>query len=581
MLETFEQFFLTSSPILRPVTKGSKTISTESIGNHPDLMTRGTENMKTRHKLVAGLTIVATIAGSAAANSARLKPEYIIASTSAASIKSLAFAGDTLGGFTIRGIPDGMGAYRNADGTITLLSSHEVPSYAPIGTFAKAADKGKPILGTSITKFTLNAAGDRILKASDFISSWSFYNYNTKTYQASPAGAAPAGQTLGMDNFISRFCSATLVQAGALSFKDGSTTLGYDGAVYLAGEEDGDSGYARGFAFDMDGNAINLPRVGLASWENLIPNLKPGKNTVVMANEDGSATDSQLFMYVGTKTASGTFADKAGLTNGNLHVLSVPNIANDNAFRATYGKNRPTDVTFVQTIWDGDMKTQQVDHAAKGTEFSRVEDGQWDPTNPNVYYFVTTESNKDAGATKENPSEPGVKRDGGGFWRLTFVDGQKPELGAKLELLLDGSEAPYLSKPDNMEISSEGIVLLQEDPGSNDHIARIVAFRPQDGKLAVVAEFNSDYFGKTGSKFMTVDEESSGIIDVTSLLAKPGETTKHFYFNAQVHTTGGYTARPDLTAKSTSGILKFNQKTLEGGAYYSLTISDWKTVFGS
>jgi hypothetical protein len=123
--------------------------------------------------------------------------------------------------------------------------------------------------------------------------------------------------------------------------------------------------------------------------------------------------------------------------------------------------------------------------------------------------------------------------------------------------------------------------LLQEDPGNNDHVARIVAFRPKDGKLAVVAEFNSDYFGKTGSKLMTVDEESSGIIDVTSLVAKPGDTSKHFYFNAQVHTTGGYTARPDLGAKSTGGILKFNQKTLEGGAYYKLTISDWKTVFGS
>ena len=80
---------------------------------------------------------------------------------------------------------------------------------------------------------------------------------------------------------------------------------------------------------------------------------------------------------------------------------------------------------------------------------------------------------------------------------------------------------------------------------------------------------------------MTTDEESSGIIDVTSLVAKSGDKNSYFYFNAQVHTTGGYTARPDLVAKSTSGILKFNQKTLEGGAYYLLTISDWKTVFGS
>lgn len=537
--------------------------------------------MKLKYQLTAVLSVVVLGVSTTVAYSVLNKPEYILPANDAVSIKALAYAGDTFSGLTIRGIPDGMGAMRDEDGKITLLSSHEVPSYGAVGALAKSADAGKLVLGTSITKFTLNSTGNRIYSAADFVSSWSFYNYNTKSYQASPTGAAPAGTTLGMDNFISRFCSATLVQAGKLAFQDGSTALGFDGAVYLAGEEDGDSGYARAFAFDMNGNGINLPRMGLASWENLMPNLKPGKNTVVMGNEDGSATDSQLFMYVGTKTTAGTFADKAGLTNGDLHVLKIADIANDNAFRAKYGKNKPVEVTFEKTIWDADLKTQALDHAAKGTEFSRIEDGQWDPTNPNIFYFVTTESNKDAGATKQNPAEPGISRDGGGFWRLTFVDGQKPELGAKLELLLDGTEAPYLSKPDNMTITSEGIVLLQEDPGNNAHVSRIVAFRPADGKLAVVAEFNKQYFAPTGSSFMTIDEESSGIIDVTSLIAKSGDTKKYFYFNAQVHTTGGYTARPDLTAKSTAGILKFNKKTLEGGAYYLMTVADWKTVFGS
>ena len=537
--------------------------------------------MKTRYKVVAGVAILATVAGSTVANSLLTKPEYITASTSAASIKQLALAGDTISGFTIQGIPDGMGSYRNEDGTITLLSVHEVPSYGAIGALAKAADKGKTIQGTSITKLVLNKAGDRVSAASDFVKTWSFYNYNTKTYQGTAIGAAPKTQTVGMDNFISRFCSATLVQAGGLSFKDGATTYGYEGPVFLSGEEDGDSGYGRGFAFDMDGNGINLPRMGLASWENLMPNLKPGKNTVVMGNEDGDAINSQLFMYVGTKTTTGTFADKAGLTNGDLHVMSIPNIANDNAFRATYGKNKAVDVTFAKTIWDADMKTQQVDHDAKATEMSRVEDGEWDPINPNVFYFLTTESNKDPGATKPNPATPTVSRDGGGLWKLTFVDGQKPELGAKLELLLDGTEEPYLSKPDNLAVTSDGIVMIQEDPGNNDQVARIVAFRVKDAKLATIAQFNPDHFTTGGSKFMTTDEESSGIIDVTSMLAKPGDTTKYFYFNSQVHTTGAYTARPDLTPKSSSGQKKFNEKTLEGGGFYRLAISDWKTVYGS
>ena len=119
--------------------------------------------MKLRYKVAAVFSIATVVAGTAVANSVLTKPEYIIASNDAATIKPLAYAGDTFSGFTIKGIPDGMGAYRNADGTITLLSNHEVPSYAPIGTFEKAQNGDKPVLGSAITKFTLNAAGDRIL----------------------------------------------------------------------------------------------------------------------------------------------------------------------------------------------------------------------------------------------------------------------------------------------------------------------------------------------------------------------------------------------------------------------------------
>ena len=190
--------------------------------------------MKLRYKVAAVLSVATLVAGTAVANSVLTKPEYILAATDAAEIRPLAYAGDTFSGFTVQGIPDGMGAMRNTDGTITLLSVHEVPSYGAIGALAKAADKGKEIQGTSITEFTLNKAGNRVLSAKDHVTSWSFYNYNTGQYQASAVGAAPKTQTLGMDNFISRFCSATLVQAGALSFKDGSTTLGYEGAVFLS-----------------------------------------------------------------------------------------------------------------------------------------------------------------------------------------------------------------------------------------------------------------------------------------------------------------------------------------------------------
>jgi len=534
--------------------------------------------MRNRNKfaaIVAGIA-VATVSG--VAYSASLKPQYILPVASGVEIKPLAYAADKITSTVVRGVPDGMGAYKNAAGDVTLLSVHEIPSYSPLAQLSKSSTSQ---WGVSITEFNYSTKSGKINAAKNFIQDIKYYNYNTGLYGDTPIGGAPSGTTKGLDWNISRFCSATLVQAGALAFKDGATTYGYEGGVFLSGEEDGDSGYARGFAFDMDGHGIQLPRMGLASWENLMPNLKPGINTVVMGNEDGSATDSQLFMYVGKKTTTGTFADKAGFTNGDVHVLSIPEITNDNAFRAKYGKNKAVDVEFKKTIWNAEIATQQKDHAAQGTELSRVEDGEWDPSNPNVFYFITTESNKDAGATKANPAEPTFSRDGGALWRLTFEDGQKPELGAKLEMLLDGSEAPYFSKPDNLAITADGIIMIQEDPGNNGHVSRIFAFRPSDSKIAVVAEFNKEYFATGAAQFMTIDEESSGIIDATKLLAKSGDKNTYFFFNAQVHTTGAAVARPDVPSKSTPRKAAIDKATVEGGAYYLLTITDWNAVFSS
>jgi hypothetical protein len=532
--------------------------------------------MKLRYKVAAVVGIAALGTSVNIAVSALAKPEYILATNSAVTLKPLVYAADLKTGTVVRGIPDGMGAYTNENGGVSLLSVHEIPSYSPLAQQSKS-DSSQ--WGVSITKFNITKSSKIITSASDFIKKISYFNYNTGEYTNTPIGGAPAGTTKGLDWNVSRFCSATLVQAGNLAYKSGDTTYGYTGPVFLSGEEDGDSGYARGFAFDMDGNGIQLPRMGLASWENLMPNLKPGINTVVMGNEDGSATDSQLFMYQGKKTTTGSFADKAGLTNGDLYVVNVPEIANDNAFRAKYGKNKAVDVTFNKTLWNGNMTDQQKDHAAQGTEFSRVEDGEWDPINPNIFYFITTESNKDKGATTPNPAEPTFSRDGGAVWRLTFVDGQNPSKGAKLEMLLDGSEAPYLSKPDNLAVTTNGILLIQEDPGNNGHLARIVAFRTSDSKLATVAEFNKEYFATGGSKFMTTDEESSGIIDATSLFARSGDNSSYYLFNTQVHTTGVMGSRPDLAWKSKASKAAADKAAIEGGAYYLMTISSWDDVF--
>ena len=84
-----------------------------------------------------------------------------------------------------------------------------------------------------------------------------------------------------------------------------------------------------------------------------------------------------------------------------------------------------------------------------GIEFARIEDGHFDPMKPNDFYFVTTESNKDPKATSPNPSTPTIPRDGGALWRLRFADVANPLKGATLTMLLDGTESPYLNKPED------------------------------------------------------------------------------------------------------------------------------------
>lgn len=531
--------------------------------------------MKISKPVIAGVVAVIATSLSASAWAVAPKPTYFLSKNAAVDIQVLATVGDSITGTTVRGIPDGMGAFDNGRGGITLLSSHEVSTTAPLALKGKSSTS---VWGTSISKLTISKTTKRVTSVSSFIQSMNFYNYTTGLYQATPAGAAPAGVTAGtFDWGISRFCSATYSPAGTFLYNG----IGYEGDLFTAGEEVGDE--SRAFAFDSDGVGYQLPRLGMTAFENIIPSIKPGLNTVVIGTEDGSATDSQLYVYVGKKQTAGSIVDQAGLTNGDNYVLSVPAAKTDNIFRKEIGLNKKTPVEFNKIDWNTTPSAYAKSARENGTTLARVEDGHWDPSNPNVFYFVTTESNKDPIATAPNPALPNVSRDGGALWRLTFKDAQNPSAGAELEMLLNGGESLYLSKPDNITVTANGkYVLLQEDPGNNAALARIVAYRVSDHKLAVVGQFDPTMFVKGGSQFITEDEESSGIIDATPLMAKAGDTNSYFFFNAQVHTpTGAVAARPDLINRSASRKDAINTATVEGGQYYLMKISDWDSLFTS
>ena len=85
-----------------------------------------------------------------------------------------------------------------------------------------------------------------------------------------------------------------------------------------------------------------------------------------------------------------------------------------------------------------------------------------------------------------------------------------------------------------MDIDRHGNLLIQEDPGNNVSLARIVAYDIDTGRRGVVAQFDPSLFAPktTGGTdaTITIDEESSGIVDAQDVLGRGW-----FVFDAQIH----------------------------------------------
>lgn len=502
-------------------------------------------------------------------------PIYMEPVAPSVSLTPFLTSGDVIGSYQIPGIPDGLGVLKDGN-RLRILTNQEWSASNSIASVRNSA--GGQTKGSFISELTYNLNKEVVTQAKDFITDVVWYNYVNGSYGkygSAPLGAS-ATDSYGTPNhgmLLNRFCSSTLAPAG--TFYDKKTKTGYADPVYLTGEEGSDE--SRAFVVNMQGQMVQFPGIGLAAWENMKP-VPTGNNvTALMGSEDGSATDSQLWMYVGEKTKSGKWYEQAGFTGGDSYVLSTvasAAVANDNEIRLKYGKGVAIKVGFSKVDNTLSGKAQNELARSVGIEFARIEDAHFDPKNPNDFYFVTTESNKDAKATAPNPATPTITRDGGALWKLTFADVSKPAKGGTLTMLLDGSESPYLNKPDNIVVDDLGNILIQEDPGNNAHVARVVAYRIKDGKIGVLAKFKDDYVveGRTG--FITKDEESSGVVDITDMV-KTGKNDKSRYYMlvAQVHSTPAL-ARPDV---STSNAALAN--SVEGGQWYIMEVPNWSAVY--
>jgi hypothetical protein len=410
---------------------------------------------------------------------------YLVPQAPGVSVKAILTTGDTVGTkpdgtpYRLVGIPDGSGAFDNGDGTFTWLVNHELGGTSGV----PRAHGGR---GAFVSKWTVRKADLAVLSGADLGNQVVLWNTTTSSYDPPTTGVA-----------FNRFCSADLPAPEALY--DAESGLGFDGHLFFNGEENGNEG--RAIVHGLDGKMWEAPRLGKFSWENSVPNPGTGKTTVVAGLDDTGG--GQVYFYYGTKTASGSDIDKAGLTNGKLYGLRVIGQPVEGASGIPTGPFDLYDFGNVENTTGATLDT--LSNTNLVTKLNRPEDGAWDPNNPNDFYFVTTNA-------FASPSR---------LWRVSFKDATKPELGGTFEMLLDGTEGQRMF--DNITVDQVGHVYLVEDVGGNNHLGKVWRYDIASDALTVIAQADPTLFDNTLSSptFMTIDEEATGIIDAADLLG-PG-----------------------------------------------------------
>lgn len=399
---------------------------------------------------------------------------------------SVLTVGDTIGSYRMVGIPDGLGARGLPNHRFGLVMNHELGS----------------------TSGVVRAHG----ATGAFVSSWEIDRNTLQVYSGADLIQNLNTVTGGLQ--INRLCSGDQATRNAFWLTLNPTLSPH---IFMSGEESGAEG--RAFAHIVTGpdagQSYELPALGNLSWENVVARPLKSRLTVVAGLDD--TTPGQVYFYVGAKQRIGDVVTRAGLGQGSLYGVRVPNVPLEDR---TNGINGVT--TFeLADLGDVSGKTGaqiQADSLANGvTEFLRPEDGAWDPIDPSNFYFVTTDR-------FNTTTSIGRSR----LWRLHFTNPFAPELGGTIDMLLDGTEGQQMM--DNITVDTKGHLLIQEDPGNQSHQARIWQYTVATDSLKLIAESSADFFTPAGANFLTQDEETSGIIDASSLLG-PG----WFLFVCQAH----------------------------------------------
>ena len=408
------------------------------------------------------------------------------------------------------GIPDGLGAHANGDGTSTLFMNHELNNTA----LSEPVVGGAQNRGTFVSQWILDADGDPIAGRRAYDSIF-----------AEDTFVGPAPTTANSTRPLSRFCSGFL--AGPEN--------GFDRWIYLTNEEEStaantfDGRGAQSVAI-FDNELHTLPGMGRFSKENTVVQRHQASRAVIFSFEDGPAVlDNQLYMYVGKKdrSANASVLERNGLVGGTLYV-----------FRSL-DPTRNSERTFITGTVPGewvaipgaenmtDVELEAAADAANAMTFIRPEDGAFNPNNRDELFWVTTGSSTGV--------DDGVN-ELGRLYSLRLHPGNPLE-SAELTIvynadLVAAAGGDIAVSPDNVDASSQ-YLMINED-GTTESRAHMAA-KGRDGSIWRLDLVNgpTGAVGVDGSPAVRVAElnppgrdgipvgpgiwETSGIIDTSAL----------------------------------------------------------------
>ncbi|MFM9090018.1 MAG: alkaline phosphatase PhoX, partial [Cyanobium sp.] len=451
-------------------------------------------------------------------------------------LSSLLTVGESTAGLPSSDIPylppgrmDGMGAYDNGDGTITLLVNHELQ-----------ATDGSAI---NVTGLNANVTGARI---SRFVIAKDLDNNPANGYQARVlSGGLAYDEVKSVDptfarGGLTRLCGANL--SNPLQFGAGR---GFVDRLSFVGEE---GGPGRFFALDTANTDLHhVPAFGRGNWECGLAVDTGSANTVaVMLFDDTSGTANYLYLWVGTKApASADLLRRNGIdaSSGALYAWKAESISSQTALNAV-ALNTPvaghwerlgsgTEIAALPSA----ASLRGLAQARGAMAFVRIEDGDVSPITGQQVAFNTTGGSGADLYGNTNLMDLSSAFAAYGSLRTTANTSSLKVIG-DADRLTGLARQGGVRNPDNIAWARNGKLYIQEDravPGGTadgqfgSQEASIWEVDPVTGATQRWAQVDRTAvptaYGQSDSQPLDIGNwETSGIIEVSSLFGAPAGT---------------------------------------------------------